>query len=138
MFSLCPRVRRFVLSLPLAAALLIIPVAAAGQNDPAAKGKDLYDRLKPFILTGIMPITEDFILAELDNSLRFCTTMFGRYPYSSFSAAFHPFSFGQGFPTLLMIPPTDQANKNTYVFIAHETAHQWWGDIVSWRSYRDQ
>jgi hypothetical protein len=86
----------------------------------------------------VMAIKEDFILAEMDNSLRFFTTMFGRYPYSSFSAAFHPFNFGQGFPTLLMIPNTDRASKYTYVFIAHETSHQWWGDIVSWRSYRDQ
>ena len=87
---------------------------------------------------GIMAIKEDFILAELDNSLRYFTSLFGKYPYRSFGAAFHPFNFGQGFPTLLMIPNTDHANKHTYVFIAHETAHQWWGDIVSWRSYRDQ
>lgn len=87
---------------------------------------------------GIMAIKEDFILAELDNSLRYFTTLFGKYPYPTFGAAFHPFGFGQGFPTLLMIPNTDLASKYTYVFIAHETAHQWWGDIVSWRSYRDQ
>jgi aminopeptidase N len=37
-----------------------------------------------------------------------------------------------------MIPGVDRANRYTYVFIAHETAHQWWGDMVSWRSYRDQ
>jgi aminopeptidase N len=37
-----------------------------------------------------------------------------------------------------MIPRTDRANKRTYSFIAHETSHQWWGDIVTWRSYRDQ
>jgi hypothetical protein len=86
----------------------------------------------------ILAIKEDFILAELDNSLRYFTSLFGKYPYPSFGAAFHPFSFGQGFPSLLMIPPTDRASKYTYVFIAHETAHQWWGDIVSWRSYRDQ
>ena len=86
----------------------------------------------------VLPIKEDFILAELDNSLRYFTTLFGKYPYKAFGAAFHPFGFGQGFPTLLMIPATDRANKRTYVFIAHETAHQWWGDIVSWRSYRDQ
>ena len=83
-------------------------------------------------------IKEDFILAEMDNSLRYFTTLFGRYPYPAFRAAYHPFSFGQGFPSLLMIPATDRASKYTYAFIAHETAHQWWGDIVSWRSYRDQ
>jgi hypothetical protein len=87
---------------------------------------------------GLAAIKEDFILAELDNSLRYFTALFGKYPYPVFSAAFHPFPFGQGFPSLLMIPGVDRASKQTYVFIAHETAHQWWGDIVTWRSYRDQ
>lgn len=87
---------------------------------------------------GLAAIKEDFILAELDNSLRYFTTLFGKYPYPTFSAAFHPFPFGQGFPSLLMIPDADRASKYTYVFIAHETSHQWWGDIVTWRSYRDQ
>ncbi len=83
-------------------------------------------------------IKEDFILAEMMNSLNFFSVMFGAYPYSTFSATFHPFGFGQGFPTLLMIPGADSASKYTYVFISHETAHQWWGDVVAWRSYRDQ
>ena len=87
---------------------------------------------------GYRAIKEDFILAEMDNSLRYFTTLFGQYPYPAFRAAYHPFNFGQGFPTLLMIPGADRASKYTYAFIAHETAHQWWGDIVSWRSYRDQ
>jgi len=86
----------------------------------------------------IAAIKEDFIMAELDNSLRYFTSLFGKYPYPTFGGAFHPFNFGQGFPTLLMIPGADRANRRTYLFIAHETAHQWWGDIVSWRSYRDQ
>jgi hypothetical protein len=85
-----------------------------------------------------MAIKEDFILAELDNSLRYFSLLFGKYPYPIFSAAFHPFGFGQGLPSLLMIPATDTANKHTYAFIAHETAHQWWGNVVAWRSYRDQ
>jgi hypothetical protein len=85
-----------------------------------------------------LAIKEDFVVAELNNSLRYFSLLFGKYPYPIFSAAFHPFSFGQGFPSLLMIPATDRANKRTFSFIAHETAHQWWGNIVSWRSYRDQ
>lgn len=85
-----------------------------------------------------LAIKEDFIVAELNNSVRYFSLLFGKYPYPVFSAAFHPFAFGQGFPSLLMIPATDSANKRTYSFIAHETAHQWWGNIVTWRSYRDQ
>jgi len=85
-----------------------------------------------------LPIKEDFILAELNNAVRYFTVLFGDYPYPTFGAAFHPFGFGQGFPTLLMIPSADRASKYTYQFIAHETAHQWWGNIVAWRSYRDQ
>lgn len=87
---------------------------------------------------GLAAIKEDFILAELDNSLRYFTSLFGKYPYPTFGAAYHPFNFGQGFPTLLMIPAADRASKYTYVFIAHETSHQWWGNMVAWRSYRDQ
>lgn len=87
---------------------------------------------------GVVAIKEDFVMAEMDNSLRYFTSIFGKYPYPTFGAAFHPFNYGQGFPTLLMIPGTDHASKYTYAFIAHETSHQWWGDIVSWRSYRDQ
>jgi len=83
-------------------------------------------------------IKEDFILAELNNCVRYFATLFGPYPYPVFRAAYHPFGYGQGFPTTLMIPATDRAVNRTFHFIAHETSHQWWGDEVLWRSYRDQ
>lgn len=86
----------------------------------------------------VKAIKEDFILAELSNSVRYFSEMFGPYPYPVFRAVFHPFDFGQGFPTMLMIPATDSATPRTFSFIAHETSHQWWGDIVLWRSYCDQ
>jgi aminopeptidase N len=85
-----------------------------------------------------LPIDEKFLLEELNNSVRYFAAVFGEYPYPKFGAAFHPFSYGLGMPTLLLIPNTDRDNNVTFQFIAHETAHQWWGNIVAWRSYRDQ
>ena len=51
-------------------------------------------------LTGNRGITlkYDFMLAELDNAVRYFAAYFGPYPYESFGAAFHPYGFGQGFP----------------------------------------
>jgi hypothetical protein len=83
-------------------------------------------------------LKHDFMLAELDNAVRYFAAYFGPYPYESFGAAFHPYGFGQGFPTMMMLPPADVEDKHAHAFIAHETGHQWWGNIVAWRSYRDQ
>jgi aminopeptidase N len=83
-------------------------------------------------------LKEDFIMAELNNSVRYFHSLFGKYPYEVYGATFHPFNYGQGFPSMIVIPGTDRSNKYTYAFIAHETAHQWWGNIVAWRSYLDQ
>ena len=84
------------------------------------------------------PLKEDFVTAEMGNALNYFTTMFGAFPFKRLGGAFHPRAFGKGFPSLLMLPPADRATRRTFSFIAHETAHQWWGHVVSWRSYRDQ
>ena len=34
--------------------------------------------------------------------------------------------------------PTVRTGYSFCGFISHEGAHQWWGNIVGWRSYRDQ
>jgi hypothetical protein len=83
-------------------------------------------------------IKEDFILAEMNNAVRYFSALFGDYPYTVFRGVYHPFGYGQGFPTTIMIPKADRADMYTYSFISHETSHQWWGDLVLWRSYRDQ
>ena len=83
-------------------------------------------------------IKEDFIMAEMGNAINYFTDLFGAYPYPRFGGVHHPFPFGQGFASLLLIPAVDRSNNETFAFIAHETAHQWWGNIVAWRSYRDQ
>ena len=88
-------------------------------------------------------VSENLYLSELDNAVRYFSAMFGPYEYPTLAAAIHPFGFGQGLPTLLMIPPAGNMDitvreSDVYSFLAHETSHQWWGNIVSWRSYRDQ
>ncbi len=85
-----------------------------------------------------MVMKESFILAEMGNALDFFSQYFGPYPFGDFRATVHPFNFGQGFGTLLLLPNKSEANRAVFSFVAHETSHQWWGNIVAWRSYRDQ
>jgi len=87
---------------------------------------------------GYLAIKEDFVVAELMNGVNFYNTLFGDYPYSRLGAAFFPAGFGQGFPTMLLLPVNGTAGLREYAFMAHEEAHQWWGNLVAWRSYRDQ
>jgi hypothetical protein len=86
----------------------------------------------------IARVKEDFIQAEIANAVRYFENLFGQYPYGRISGAFFPTNYGQGFPTLLLLPARGTAVREEFAFLAHETAHQWWGHIVSWRSYRDQ
>jgi len=86
----------------------------------------------------IRAVNEEFILAEMGNALNYFNEFFGPYPYKQFRAIIHPFNFGQGLPTMLVIPPADVNDRRAFSFISHETSHQWWGHVVAWRSYRDQ
>jgi hypothetical protein len=90
------------------------------------------------IASNTAQINSNFMLDEMDNAVRYFAFYFGKYPYPAFRAAIHPYPFGQGFATFLMLPPADANNVAVYQFISHETSHQWWGNIVAWRSYRDQ
>ena len=87
---------------------------------------------------GFASVKEDFVLAELINGVRYFSALYGDYPYGRLGAAYYPEPVGRGFPTLLFLPVAGFARKHEFAFIAHEGAHQWWGNIVGWRSYRDQ
>lgn len=99
---------------------------------------------------------EDEILKLVDETLPFYSETFGKYPYEKLDIVQMPdtFEFGQGFPTLLMLwglyfrsdyilDQSLSGNKYYNVknffqgFLAHELAHQWWGNVVVPRTYRD-
>jgi hypothetical protein len=90
---------------------------------------------------------------DIDASIHFYETYSGPFPFHNLSVSQIPGTFGQGWPGLLYI--------STYSFLSadvqrraglssttqehfsdlvpfHEVAHQWWGNIVGWSSYRDQ
>ncbi len=96
------------------------------------------DRTIPIEFDAPSAVKADFIGAEMNNSLRYYSALFGPYPYSNLHAAFHSSGYGQGMATFILYPDATFANEFTYVFLSHEVAHQWWGDLVAWRSYRDQ
>jgi hypothetical protein len=85
-------------------------------------------------------------------ALAFFAKRFGEYPYGSLALTQAPGPTSQGWPGLVFLSgyaflsPEDLAAQNlrpadavlARQTPAHETAHQWWGDLVLWTSYRDQ
>jgi aminopeptidase N len=77
---------------------------------------------------------------------------FGPYPYGSLALTQMPGALSQGWPGLVFLSsfaflsPQEQIDRHldpvtreldTQVLV-HETAHQWWGDLVLWKTYHDQ
>ena len=90
---------------------------------------------------------------EIDSSVHFYETFSGPFPFHNLSVSQIPGTFGQGWPGLLYVStfsflspeaqqragltPTGQEHF-TELVPYHEVAHQWWGNVVGWSSYRDQ
>jgi hypothetical protein len=90
---------------------------------------------------------------EIDSSIRFYETFSGPFPFQKLSVSQIPGTFGQGWPGLLylstysFLPAEAQQRAGlsktgqeqfTELVPFHEVAHQWWGNVVGWHSYRDQ
>jgi Peptidase family M1 domain len=90
---------------------------------------------------------------EIEESIRFYENLSGPFPFQKLSVSQIPGTFGQGWPGLLYLstysylPAEAQLRAGLSVsgqehfselVPFHEVAHQWWGNIVGWDSYRDQ
>jgi hypothetical protein len=77
----------------------------------------------------------------------------GPYPYSALVLSQMPGRMSQGWPGLIFLSsyaflsPEEMQRAHisgvdetlyTTLMPIHEAAHQWWGDLVSWKGYRDQ
>jgi hypothetical protein len=92
-------------------------------------------------------VREDVIKSVTD-SLAYYEEVFGPYPLDHLTVTTASRSFSQGilgFVTLSDSLLNDAGMWNRFLgltdrrlVIAHEMAHQWWGDQVGWTSYRDQ
>ena len=85
-------------------------------------------------------------------AIQYYAERFGPYPYSRFALTQMPGRDSQGWPGLVFLSSyaflsnreREQLHFEPYRIViqemipAHEAAHQWWGDLITWSSYRDQ
>jgi hypothetical protein len=82
------------------------------------------------------------VSADVTNSTAFFTRMFGPCPFDTIKATEIPFTGeGQGSPGLIHLTwstfQSDDILGYDEAFRAHEVAHQWWGHLIDYESYRD-
>jgi len=127
------------------------PDQAIFQGLPTPEGL----RTRPMIITPPPPSPARNAQQVADASARaieFFARRFGPYPYSSLALTQMPGPLSQGWPGLIFLSsysfltPAEKSQLHMSQtdktlgekVIAHETAHQWWGDLVVWSGYRDQ
>jgi hypothetical protein len=107
--------------------------------------------------TGLIPLAPSparnaMSVAEATaQSIRYYAQHFGPFPYSKLALTQLPGRDSQGWPGLIFLSSyafltaeesetlhTSASHTLDHQIPAHEAAHQWWGDLVTWSSYRDQ
>ncbi|MFO7867215.1 MAG: M1 family aminopeptidase, partial [Candidatus Aminicenantes bacterium] len=94
------------------------------------------------------------VLEEAGKIISFYESKFGEYPYQKFTLLKRVWASGGGHspPGYIVINELPQGSRFRFrlqsrspvdfsqwpeYFLAHELAHQWWGQGVSWKTYRD-
>jgi len=84
---------------------------------------------------------------HISTALEFYEEIFGPYPLETLTVVTVPRKYSQSFLGYVTLadslvfsarPLSEGAVWQRRTTIAHELAHQWWGNLVGWWSYRDQ
>ena len=93
------------------------------------------------------------VAESASQALEYFESIFGPFPYSRLAISQIPGNFGQGWPELIYLPTLSFLQKSErsdlglpekaedllgHGMVAHEIAHQWWGNLLGWRTYHDQ
>jgi hypothetical protein len=127
-------------------------VPERGGRGPIQPGED-----RPAPLLGNLTPSRlsESAMAQAQLAMRLYETYFGKAPFGRLAITQQPeFNFGQSWPTLIYLPLSAyldstqryalmggiQSRLTDFVdeVTAHEVAHQWWGHMVSWKTYHDQ
>jgi hypothetical protein len=96
--------------------------------------------------------TEEAVGEAAAHAIQYYSERFGPFPYDHLALTQLPGTESQGWPGLIFLSSyafldddeREQLHFQPYQISmqqsipAHETAHQWWGDLIGWNSYRDQ
>jgi hypothetical protein len=104
-----------------------------------------------------IPLTPSDLLGNVadtaSQAVQCYVNLFGPYPYPRLAISQAPGSIAQGWPelvylsTLSFLPKTQRSEMGLSRgggdpmgpgIIAHEIAHQWWGNLLGWQTYHDQ
>ncbi|MGD0790624.1 MAG: M1 family aminopeptidase [Terriglobales bacterium] len=124
-------------------------------EQPVFPGAPMPRPMVPIIVTPPPPSPARNVQAVADKAAKAIESFsqwFGPYPYGSLALTQMPGNLSQGWPGLVFLSsfaflsPQEQTDLHLAPVtraldsqvLVHETAHQWWGDLVLWKSYRDQ
>src|SRR5579864_3827312 len=103
-------------------------------------------------ITPATPTRLEELATDVMSALEFMTDRFGPPPLKTLEVSPIPGQFGQGFPGLLYLSTMSYLHRQdaamarldpgrqsffTDLLQVHETAHQWWGNIVTSEGYHD-
>jgi hypothetical protein len=125
---------------------LVLPLPSRDRTPSVSIAPEMVPPLAPAALLQSVAESAAQALAYFEN-------LFGPFPYSRLAISQIPGNFGQGWPELVYLPTLSFLGKSEryelglpektedllgHGMVAHEIAHQWWGNLLGWKTYHDQ